>query len=103
MSDTYQAVYDAVSRKVGGFQDAVRSALDISFAVEQVKSTIQEVVYEHMRPSVLFRPTLVQADGQWRAQYGDLVATGDSPQAAAWAFDAAWTEKATTPTAEVTP
>jgi hypothetical protein len=52
---------------------------------------------EQTRPSVLYRPTLKRvvsvAGERWVATCGDLVAFGDSPDAAMRAFDAAWTAK----------
>lgn len=112
--DTYQAVYDAVSSRIGRcnpssiLEEAARNAFDISYAkaiVQQdVAIAIAEVAAAMTRPSVLYRPTLVHSTEptwphRWCASYGDtgarVVAWGSSPEAAMNAFDVEWKRAAT--------
>lgn len=104
MSDSYQAVYDAVrSRMHGDFAGAVQSAARGAFeGFSYVPQHMQQEVYvvsgEMTRPSVLFRPS-IQIDGDhWCALYGanlqeGVAGFGDSPGAAMRAFDEAWNAK----------
>lgn len=108
MSDTYQAIYDAVRSKISGgdigraFTDIARDALDMSWARDQVRDEFMRTATEGQRPSVLFRPTLSQDGNAWLAIYGDLptgvVGTGSTPAEAMAAFDAAWHKPAQEPT-----
>ena len=74
-----------------------------SWAIEAAKQSAMEAAYEHMRPSVLYRPHL-SADGtMWCALYGDnlqegVAGFGETPAAAMAAFDTAWLSERT-PTA----
>jgi len=104
MSDTRQAVYDAVRSRIcnGDIGEAVAGVMrDANFGhyVEQAMHGIVEaacdVAGEHRRPSVLYRPT-VRADGnQWCALYGHNLAEGvcgfgDTPAKAMENFDSNW-------------
>ena len=111
MSDSYQAVYDAVrSRLHGDFVGAVESAARMAFegfsyVPQHMQQEVYSVSHEMQRPSVLFRPTLSADGDQWCAAYGEdamsgIVAFGDTPDAAMRAFDLAWT-KERTPAANV--
>ncbi len=103
MADTYQAVYDAVRSRISGADlgDAARQAFDISFYASQVQQTLQQVAYEQMRPSVVFKPSIYQDGDMWMAILGDLptgvVGTGKTPEAAMYDFDRAWLAPAKTP------
>ena len=100
MSD-YQAIYDAVSRRLSGASEAIRDAVtrafDISHQVHHVADSFMIAANEQMRPSVLFRPTLDhfhrygQSD-QWRATYGHVRGIGDTPDAAMRDFDQKWSK-----------
>ena len=53
---------------------------------------------EQRRPFIQLRPRIFIDGNQWCALYGDniqdgVAAFGDSPELAAWAFDAAWCAK----------
>lgn len=105
MSDSYQAIYDAVRSRISGgniadaVADVARSSFDISYAVTGV---VQDIAYhaaivrdQMVRPSVIYRPALSLDGDQWCALYGanlqeGLAGFGDSPAAAMAAFDAAW-------------
>lgn len=103
MSDTHQAIYDAVRSKISGgdISSAVRDVLwqqmDISHLKAMIQGDAAAIGWEMQRPSVLFRPTLLQDGNAWLAIYGDLptgcVGTGASPAEAMAAFDKAWNAK----------
>lgn len=100
MSDTYQAVYDAVRSKIssGNIGDAVQSVLrdcNLSHYAEMAMRTAQEAAYEQMRPSVVYKPKITKDGDQWCALLGDnlqegVAGFGDTPNKACYAFDAAW-------------
>ncbi len=100
MSDTYQAVYDAVRSRIGSIDigAAVSQAFDISHAVEMVKQEFFFVLSQHQRPSILMRPTLSIDGDQWCALYGDdlqkgVAGFGKSPDEAMENFDEVWVRK----------
>lgn len=91
--DSYQAIYDAVSRKVAycDTNQIMREALDFSV----VRAHMDEAVNEQYRPSVLYRPKIMLDGNKWIALYGDNIqdgvcGCGDSPDEAMRAFDSAW-------------
>ncbi|WP_368647923.1 hypothetical protein [Castellaniella ginsengisoli] len=109
MSDTYQAVYDAVRSRISGgdIGEAVRAAIgqeasSLSWAIDGVRqeytaaADAQRVAaLEGMRPCVLYRPRLSVDGDQWCALYGEdlqsgVAGFGDSPAAAMLDFDANW-------------
>jgi len=96
MSDNYQAVYDAVRSKIGfiDLQQVVNS-FDVSFYIDQVKNSFQEVAWEMARPSVVWKPTLTIDGNMWCALYGDnlqdgVAGFGKSPADAMIDFDKNW-------------
>lgn len=107
MSDSYQAVYDAVRSRIsnGDIGDAVSSVMrdaNFPFYVERALSRVAEAAEsaaeQQVRPSVLYRPALSVDGNRYCALYGkDLVVGisgfGDSPEEAMKNFDAAWSEK----------
>lgn len=103
MSDTYQAVYDAVRSRISN-ADVGRAIqegmhLDGSFAIHQVQLAFQAAADDMRRPSVLFRPQLTQDGDMFIALYGPdlavgVVGTGRTPDEAMWAFDKAWSTAA---------
>jgi len=105
MSDTYQAVYDAVRSRISGgdLGEAVRDALGqqasgLSFAIEGIKYEMQLAASMTQRPSVQYRPSIGVDGDQWCALYGDnlqngVAGFGDSPAEAMTAFDAEWHKK----------
>jgi hypothetical protein len=104
MSDTYQAVYDAVRSRISGgnvgevVREIAWQAFDFSRAREHLIEEIICVSHEMQRPSAIFRPSLAIDGNKWSALYGSNLAEGvsgfgDSPSEAMADFDKAWNEK----------
>ena len=103
MSDSYQAIYDAVRSQIsnGDIGTAVENAIreaSISHYAGMAAARIQEAASAYDNPSVLYRPKLYQDGNQWCALYGEdlqvgFAAFGDSPQQAMYNFDVAWYKK----------
>ena len=107
MSDSYQAIYDAVRSKISGadagsiLADAAREAFDFSHMKAIIQQEFCIAAAEIARPSVLMRPTLDRTkDEKFVAYYGaefrphsTVYGFGDSPSEAMMAFDIAWTAK----------
>lgn len=102
MSDTYQAIYDAVRSKIsnGDIGHAIQQAihLDGSFQIEQVKQEFLNSAYEMQRPSVLYRPSISKDGDQWCALYGKDLQNGvngfgNTPSEAMTEFDKNWNAK----------
>ena len=102
MSDTYQAVYDAVRSRISGGNvgEAVESALRDAFGsahhmMAGVAQDYSSAAYEQQRPCVLFRPRIAIDGNKWGALYGDnlqegVAGFGDSPALAMADFDKNW-------------
>jgi hypothetical protein len=108
MSDSYQAIYDAVRSRISGgniadaVADAARQAFDISYMVPVVAQEmtlaaeyVRRSGEEMQRPSVLMRPAISIDGDQWCALYGEnlqdgVVGFGDTPDAAMRDFDKRW-------------
>lgn len=110
MSDTYQAVYDAVRSRIGGADiggaiESVMRGENIGHYFQQACYELQNSAVEHGRPCVVFKPTLTQDGNAWLAVLGDLptgvVGCGDSPAQAMADFDAAWYKSAAAETKEL--
>ncbi len=107
MSDSYQAIYDAVRSRISGgnISDAVESAVSnsgIGFAAEMVRNAWQVAAvtleHEQSRPSVLYRPALYPDGNMWCALYGEnlqdgLAGFGKTPSEAMADFDTRWREQ----------
>ena len=104
MSDSYQAIYDAVRSRISGgdISGAVRDVLfqqmDISMLKAHAQQEIYAVSHEYQRPSVVFRPRIFPDGNMWCALLGDDLASGvcgfgPSPAEACAEFDKAWFEK----------
>jgi len=116
VSDSYQAIYDAVRSRISGggdiaqaISDVARSAFDISHmthcVAQEVTAYVEQAATEYSRPSAVFRPKLSIDGSQWCALYGDdlqsgVAGFGDSPADAMTEFDRAW--KQALPTKELT-
>lgn len=109
MADTYQAVYDAVRSRIsnGDIGSAVtevaRQAFDFSFTMSAIQQEFTASAQEMQRPSVLFKPTIMQDGNAFIALLGEDLATGivgcgDTPDQAMRDFDAVWYRR--TPTSE---
>lgn len=101
MSDSYQAVYDAVRSRIsnGNVGEAVaeeaRRAFDISYTIQAISQEWQIAAAEHARPFMTLRPKMSIDGDQWCALYGDnlqdgVAGFGDSPELAARDFDKQW-------------
>lgn len=104
--DSYQAVYDAVRSKIGRVDSAdvlasaAREAFDMSYARALLQEQISMVGNEIVRPSVLYRPSVVPDGNKWCALYGaDLMegvaGFGDTPDDAMRDFDQNWFKQQT--------
>lgn len=104
MSDSYQAIYDAVRSRISNgdvgsaVADAARQAFDISHLTSAVAQEYVAAAQEQQRPSVLFRPALSIDGNQWCALYGEdlqsgVAGFGDSAAQAMADFDRAWFAK----------
>jgi hypothetical protein len=105
MSDSYQAIYDAVRSRIhgGDLGEAARDAINLqasglSFAIEGVKQEMYITASMAQRPSVQYRPAISIDGNQWCALYGDnlqdgVAGFGDSPVEAMAAFDIEWHKK----------
>lgn len=104
MMDGYQPIYDAVRSRISGgdIGRAVESALreaNLSHYADMASRAAQEAASEHMRPSVLFRPTLAADGNMWMALLGGnlqegVAGFGETPAKAMYAFDDAfWREQ----------
>jgi hypothetical protein len=107
MSDSYQAVYDAVRSRIsnanmGGAVENVLREANLSHYAEMAYRAAQETAWEAQRPSVLFRPAVMIDGNKWCALYGDdlqngVAGFGDSPALAMADFDANWFAKLNLP------
>lgn len=104
MSDSCQAIYDAVRSRISNgdigsaVADACRSAFDTGNLMPRAHELIGLLENAYTRPSAIYRPSLSIDGNKWCAMYGDNLADGvcgfgDSPDAAMWDFDRAWNEK----------
>lgn len=106
MSDSYQAVYDAVRSRIHPIGDAVervaRDSFDISWAVSRIKEVFESAAQAYDRPSAVYRPKLYREGGMYCALYGENLVEGctgfgETADAAMWDFDKNWqTQKAAT-------
>lgn len=101
MSDTYQAVYDAVRSRISGgnigevVREVARDAFDWSHMREILQQEFCNAAYEMARPSAVYGPKLYPDGNMWCALYGEnlqdgLAAFGETPDEAMTAFDVAW-------------
>jgi hypothetical protein len=106
MSDSYQAIYDAVRSKISGgnigdvVAEACRSAFDISHMKAMLQQDFSIAAQEMARPCVLFKPTLTIDGDKWCALLGDdlvggLAAFGKTPYEAMLNFDQAFYKERT--------
>ena len=105
MSDSYQAIYDAVRSRINGcdVQEAVESAVRAAFSMAEhhiacVAQTFASAADDLQSPGVLYRPKLYIDGNQWCALYGDnmqdgVVGFGDSPALAMADFNRSWIER----------
>jgi hypothetical protein len=102
VSDSYQAIYDAVRSRIygGDIGQAAEAAMRSEFGnaghlMQCVAQDFQVAADEQRRPSAIFRPAISLDGNQWCALYGanlqeGVAGFGNSPSAAMHAFDKAW-------------
>ena len=101
MSDSYQAIYDAVRSRISGgnigevVREAAHQAFDISHSQAMIRDQFMAVTWEMQRPAVLFRPAISLDGNMWCALYGDnlqdgVAGFGRSPEEAMADFDKNW-------------
>ena len=103
MSESYQAIYDAIRSRLSGcdvggaIESAIRDA-NISHYAEMAAETIRYTAASFDRPAIQFRPRIYIDGNQWCALYGDnlqdgVAGFGDSPAHAMADFDKNWSKK----------
>ena len=102
MSNSYQAIYDAVRSRIhgGNIAEAVEGVIrgeNIGHYFDRVKTAFEGAASEMSMPSAVYRPKLSLDGNQWCALYGDdlqsgVAGFGSSPYAAMRDFDRAWFE-----------
>jgi len=97
VSDTHQAIYDAVRSRVStcdtheAIQSAVREAFSsVYHAVQSVAQEFSCAAYEQQRPSVLYRPAIERVGDTWVASYSGVRVAGGTPALAMTEFDRKW-------------
>ena len=106
MSDSYQAIYDAVRSRLSNgdigsaVTEAMRGSFDISYAVEGIKQEFMQAAYQMQRPVVIMKPALSIDGNQYCFLYGTnlhdgVAGFGDTPEKAALAFDLEWLNSTT--------
>lgn len=98
--DSYQAIYDAVRSRIGGFDgstlvEGICARFDFSHHAEILKDSFDSAAYEMARPAVLYKPQLSIDGNQWCALYGEdlqsgVAGFGESPSQAMDNFDEEW-------------
>ncbi len=106
MSESYQAIYDAVRSRISGVSigEAVREAafrgLDASHAIAMLQQEFSMAAHEMQRPSAIYRPTIAPDGTKWCALYGPNIMEGvsgfgDTPAEAMTDFDKNWVKRRT--------
>lgn len=101
MSDSYQAIYDAVRSRIQGgnigevVAEQVRQAFDISWMKDRIQQEFLTAAQEMQRPFMLLRPALAPDGNHWCALYGEnlqegIAGFGETPDLAAADFDRNW-------------
>jgi hypothetical protein len=104
MSDSHQAIYDAVRSRISSANahdailQAAQEAFDFSYARALLQEQIGMVGNELVRPSVLFRPTVSLDGNMYCVLYGENLAAGcagfgATMEAAMADFDKNWREQ----------
>lgn len=103
MSDSYQAIYDAVRSRISNgdigsaVSEAARQAFDISWAVSRVEDNLRGLASSYDRPSAVYRPRLFMDGDHYCALYGEnlqdgCAGFGRTADAAMWDFDKNWVQ-----------
>lgn len=110
MSDSYQAIYDAVRSRlsnadIGAAVQEVLRAENIGFYAQQAFNSVGDHFTDYSRPSVYLRPKMYPDGNQWCVLYGNdlqegLAGFGESPYLAMIDFDKRFYEQTKAPTGE---
>ncbi len=102
MSDSHQAIYDAVRSRIhgGDVGEAVSVAVREAFSMADhhmrcIAEGYAAAAYEQQRPSAIYRPAISKDGNQWCALYGEdlqrgVSGFGDTPELAMADFDKHW-------------
>lgn len=101
MSDSYQAVYDAVRSRISGcdvgraVEQAAHEAFDISHYKALLHQDFSIAASEMARPSAVFKPAIFADGAEWCALLGEnlqvgVAGFGKTPNEAMAAFDMAF-------------
>ena len=101
MSDSYQAIYDAVRSRISGgnISEAIRDVAFHAFDISHMKAMLQQdfsiAAQEMQRPSVLFKPSIALDGNMYCALYGEdlmqgCAGFGETVEAAMRDFDTNW-------------
>jgi len=101
MTDSYQAIYDAVRSRISGgnISDAVERACREAFDMGNMRAILIQdfcaAAQEMARPAVVFKPTLSADGDMWCALLGEdlqsgIAGFGKTPAEAMIAFDQAF-------------
>lgn len=101
MSDSYQAIYDAVRSRISNgdigsvIERVAREALDASHVRALAQEAIGILTNAYDRPSAVYRPTLSVDGNMYCALYGlnlheGCAGFGETPEAAMLDFDKNW-------------
>jgi len=103
MSESYNAIYDAVRSRISRFDgqsliDRIAYQFDFSHQIQRIQEEFISVAHDMQQPAVLFRPKLSIDGNMWCALYGDnlqdgVAGFGESPSKAMEDFDKNWNEK----------
>lgn len=108
MTDSYQAIYDAVRSRISGGNisevvgNAAREAFDFSYTRQILQQEFSIAAGEIGRPSAVFKPTLTRDGDQWCVLLGEnlqegLSAFGDTVAEAMSNFDVAFFKERSKP------
>ena len=100
MSDSYQAIYDAVRSRIVGadigcaVENAIRE-MNISHLVSMAFSCVHSAAASYEEPCSIYRPKLFVDGNLWCALYGEdlqngVAGFGDSPYLAMQDFNKNW-------------
>lgn len=104
MSDSYQAIYDAVRSRISGgnvgeaIERVAFQQFDISHSQVMIRDRLAGVLYDYGEPSAIYRPKLSIDGSYWCALYGEnlqdgVAGFGKSPGEAMADFNKAWVKR----------
>ena len=101
MSDSYQAIYDAVRSRIPScdvghvVEQAARQAFDTGILLSLAQEAVGILTNAYDRPSAVYQPTLSLDGDKYCALYGEnlmdgCAGFGDTPDLAMYDFDKNW-------------